>query len=284
MTATNNSTAPSSTPQDAAGTENRSPSPAPAATPATTPAPAPAPTPAPATSTTGSDRQDTKQRRTSQSKSTSSTGSTETTTVKGKSINQRLQEMSLPTVGEIGLAILSLISVAVLIGVSIYNLSLYNTIISGYLPMPWAWLQRLVSWSLWALIQACELIAILIEFETAFMALIAVSTSVFPTLAISGTTDPTVSKIQRRFNSFPKRWLFLAGMLSCFVFALDTALVVGHFEPMTFSGFMPSIDGGAVFSVVLTVLLFQAAFMICLFSLNGLWFVGMGRNAIKEAK
>ncbi len=190
---------------------------------------------------------------------------------------------SAPTLGEYGLMLLAVISVVVLVGVAIYNVNLYTEIIAGYLPMPWAWLQRMVGWGLWALIQACELIPLLIEYETAFMALIAVSAGAFPSVSIGGN-NPTVNKIQRRVNSFPKRWLFLAGMMGCVVFGLDLALVIGHFKPVAMNGFIPSIDMGAAFSVILTVILFQAACMICLFACNGLWFVGLGRKSVDGGK
>jgi hypothetical protein len=131
----------------------------------------------------------------------------------------------------------------------------------------------------WSLIQIAELIPILIRSEIAFMALIAIAISAFPQVKDNGSHSAAVRRIRDRINSYPDWWLYMANAIGSVVFLIDLFMVSLHFEPLQWTFFIPRIDLGATIQVVVTVLMFQAAFTFALWVSGGKWFV---RNARQQ--
>lgn len=183
------------------------------------------------------------------------------------------------THGEIALNLGSVLSILFLGSVAVYNMHLYHKIFGELLPLPWPWLQKAVGLTAWATIQIAELLPFLIRSEVGFMALIAISTSAMPKVK-SSSADPIVTRMARRINTFPQRWLWLASMIGSFVFGLDLIMVSYWFKPIQWTFIFPSISITAIFQVLMTVTMFQLAFMFCLFTANGRWFLRNGKQSM----
>ena len=184
------------------------------------------------------------------------------------------------SIGEIALNLGSLVSYAFLGAVAVYNVHLYQGIFRDLLPLPWAWLQWVFGLFGWALIQIAELLPILIRSEIAFMALIAVAIVAFPKIAPDQSHNAAMVRIRDRINSYPDWWLYMANAIGSAVFMIDLFMVSLHFQPLRWMWFIPSIDFGALISVVVTVLMFQLTFTFALWVSGGRWFV---RNAHQTA-
>lgn len=182
------------------------------------------------------------------------------------------------TVGETALNLGAFVSFAFLGAVAFYNVWLYQQIFSNLLPLPWPALQWLFGLFGWALIQIAELMPTLIYGELAFMALIAVAISSFRQVEDNGSSSAAVRRLRDRINSYPDHWLMTANIIGSIVFILDVFMVSLHFEPLTWTFFIPSIDLIALIQVIVTVLMFQAAFAFALWNRGGRWFVGNARR------
>lgn len=180
------------------------------------------------------------------------------------------------SIGEHSLNLGALVAYAFLGAVAVYNVWLYQRIFADLLPLPWDWLQWAFGFLGWMLIQIAELLPILIRSEIAFMALIAMAIGAFPRIAHDKRHSPAVSRLRDRINSYPDWWLFMANVIGSVVFLVDLFFVGLHFEPLRWTWFIPTLDFTALMQVVVTVLMFQAAFGFALWVSGGRWFM---RNA-----
>jgi len=74
----------------------------------------------------------------------------------------------------------------------------------------------------------------------------------------------------------------MANAIGSVVFLIDVFMVALHFEPLQWTFFIPRIDLGATIQVVITVLMFQAAFTFALWVNGGKWFVGSARQKVGD--
>lgn len=192
--------------------------------------------------------------------------------------NTRFQKPKLRTAGEATLNLTALAATAFLGAIATYNISLYQKIFSNLFELPWAWLQWLFGFSGWLLIQLVEVLPILLRNELGFMALIAIAASTFPRINVN-QSNPIAKRLGDRINLTPEWWLFNSNRAATLTFGADLVFVGRHFQAIDFGSFIPRIDVGALFSTVVTVVIFQAAFILALHAWNGRWLVREGKQA-----
>lgn len=185
------------------------------------------------------------------------------------------------TIGEFALNLGTFVSFAFLGCVGIYNIYLYQQIFSRLFDLPWEWLQWLLGLTAWALIQTAELMPYLIENEASFMALLAVGINVFPRVD-EKASSPIASRLLRRINTFPQRWLWLANTISSVVYLVDLPLVGWHFEVLGWERFIPRLNFMGLVQTILTVVMFQAAFIYSMHAKDGRWFVGKAKQSMES--
>lgn len=165
-----------------------------------------------------------------------------------------------------GIAIASLIALGC---AAAYNLYIYNQVYARLFPVPWAILQRALSTAIWALVQLIEVFPILLNNELGLMALVAIAISLFPRASISDSDNPAVARLRDRWNTFPERFIYGAGLLAFIVYLLDLAGVFSHFMPITLSMGLPRLNFGALIQSLATVFIVQSLVGVALWANGG---------------
>jgi hypothetical protein len=198
-----------------------------------------------------------------------------------RSVSARRQPRGRITLGERVINVGVYASIALLVAVGIYNCWLYVQIFKQLLPLPWSWLQTAFGVLGWVVLQTGELLAMFINSELGFMALLAVSAMAHPNIKIVNA-NPIAQRIADRVNSFPARWMHGANVVASFLVLVDVVLVWLYFQPIQlggFLGFLPSVNFTAFLQIVATVGMFQAVTAFALFVHNGKQLTRQGREA-----
>jgi hypothetical protein len=181
------------------------------------------------------------------------------------------------TAGEVALNLTAFAACVLLGAIAVYNISLYQKIFTQMLELPWVWLQWVFGVSGWGVIQLVEVMPILLRNELGFMALIALAAMTFPRVHV-GSNSPVAQRLGDRLNLTPERWLFFSNLAATLTFGWDLFSVGRYLGALEFDGFIPRLNFGAIIATLVTVFIFQCAFILVLHAFNGRWLIGEGKN------